>query len=437
MAKSILRPADLFVPKAALSGPSARLFAGRKEQVLRAVDALGIPGTTAVVFGDRGVGKTSLAWHLFEILYGNEEVRKKYPEIEDLTDQYVCLWIECEARYENIAGLLLSLLKTTVGKKGKTIRDSFPKLFGSADDDRISRAYEFNIGVAKIKINVDPRAAKGDELGAALDKALENTYGDPFDLFGRYLTKAKEVSGGKDFIIFVDEFDRIPDRVGMGDFIKHCGDARTVIIGVAETPSEFFKDHPSSARKLFGAEIELPPLSEGEIREIFTTAEEIVQGIRQYKSLTFREGFISEVVKAAGGYPAIAQYIGYEAVRETRALKRLEQEDVSLGLDAFEAACRTVKPTSLISSTINLAIGRSEKRAKLLDKLADFEGGWVKLSSLRRTMGSDVDAFANNVDKLVDAGLVAKNNSKNAVKFSTPETRLFVLLARKAARNQT
>ena len=55
-----------FTPHAPIS--DRRLFAGRQEQVREAADAIGTPGLHVVIFGERGVGKTSLANIMREVL---------------------------------------------------------------------------------------------------------------------------------------------------------------------------------------------------------------------------------------------------------------------------------------------------------------------------------------------------------------------------------
>lgn len=427
-----LEPSDLFVPKGALSGANAKLFAGREAVVEQGVAALEMPGTTAVIFGDRGVGKTSLAWQLFEIFQGNKEVQARYRGIRLPSREYVCFWIECESRYQNVEGVLLSLLRNTSAKKGMTIRDKYRDLFDSGSQDEIKRAYEFNVGIAKAKFDISSRGRRPQALIEAVEAALREGAENPFELFGRFLSLAKTKDPNKDFILFIDEFDRLRNRSGMGDFVKHTGDIRSVIVGVSETARELVEQHPSSDRKLTGSTIEVPPLSSTELREIFSNASDVVARRRDYKSLIFDTEFLNSAVAAAGGYPAIAQFLGYEAVRSTDGIRRAQSENVVISAKEFELARQAVlKGGSELDKKLKESIGRSVKRALILEKLADFSAGWIDVSVLRNHLDEDQQlGFNPNLETLTEAAIVEQAHGR--IKFATPVFRLLVLLARDA-----
>jgi Cdc6-like AAA superfamily ATPase len=65
---------QLFTPSAPIS--VAEMFAGRQRQATKIIDAIGEPGKHVVVYGERGVGKSSIAQIVpFLIPRGNREVR--------------------------------------------------------------------------------------------------------------------------------------------------------------------------------------------------------------------------------------------------------------------------------------------------------------------------------------------------------------------------
>jgi putative ribosome biogenesis GTPase RsgA len=59
---------DLFSPAAPIN--SASLIAGRQEQISQLTDAVFENGRHAILFGERGVGKTSLA-NTFHMIFAN------------------------------------------------------------------------------------------------------------------------------------------------------------------------------------------------------------------------------------------------------------------------------------------------------------------------------------------------------------------------------
>src|SRR5262245_47987345 len=62
----------VFTPTAPIDERS--LFAGRDSQVRRVVDAINQKGQHAIIFGERGVGKTSLANVLSSFLSGQADI---------------------------------------------------------------------------------------------------------------------------------------------------------------------------------------------------------------------------------------------------------------------------------------------------------------------------------------------------------------------------
>jgi ABC-type transport system involved in cytochrome bd biosynthesis fused ATPase/permease subunit len=81
----------VFTPTAPIDERS--LFAGRTEQVRKVVDAVNQKGQHAVVFGERGVGKTSLSNVLSSFLSGPNASTVLSPRVNcDATDTFQSLW---------------------------------------------------------------------------------------------------------------------------------------------------------------------------------------------------------------------------------------------------------------------------------------------------------------------------------------------------------
>src|SRR6185312_8608949 len=63
---------NAFSPSVEISEPAR--FAGRAELVRRLIDVLHTDGLSAIVFGDRGIGKSSLAAQIERIALGDTEL---------------------------------------------------------------------------------------------------------------------------------------------------------------------------------------------------------------------------------------------------------------------------------------------------------------------------------------------------------------------------
>ena len=66
-----MRSGEIFTPSAPIDNQA--LFAGRVNQLNRIIGAVSQRGQHAILFGERGVGKTSLANVLLKILRGSQE----------------------------------------------------------------------------------------------------------------------------------------------------------------------------------------------------------------------------------------------------------------------------------------------------------------------------------------------------------------------------
>jgi hypothetical protein len=214
------RVAEAFRPAA----PTDRrdLFAGRGQQIADLFSVVSQPGQHAVVYGERGVGKTSLGLVAAELLRGAS---------------VLSAWATCDASDD-----FSSIWRKALGEIGfATSRHAIG--FGERVDETIEPASQL-LGPDP----VTPHTARG---------ALQQ------------ITRQSAVT------IFVDEFDRSHDRAGrvlFADTIKGLSDrlvpATVVLIGVADSVGELIREHRSVERAL--VQIQMPRMSPSELAEITT-----------------------------------------------------------------------------------------------------------------------------------------------------------------------
>lgn len=187
-----------------------RLFAGRRDQVDDVYDAVVTDGMHVLMYGERGVGKTSLAQVLHQFLERAKVYSLKVKTINcDRTDDFSSLW-------------------------QKVFRE----------------------------MNAEGHTAK--EL---LDAVLEKELITPDDV--RFFLSRLD---GNSLIIF-DEFDKLPDptsRVLFADTIKNLADhavnTTIMLVGVADTVDELISEHKSIERSL--SQVRMPRMGPEEILEI-------------------------------------------------------------------------------------------------------------------------------------------------------------------------
>jgi Cdc6-like AAA superfamily ATPase len=213
-----LRVGQVFSPAAPID--KTALFAGRVRQLRQVVDAVNQRGQHAIIYGERGVGKTSLA----NVLAENLEApggRIICPHINcDSEDNYSKLWRKVFLAIEIIdqrqrAGFQRSLFEQTT-----SLADNLPDQIFSGEVRRV--------------------------LGVLSQEAL--------------------------LVVIVDEFDRLkaPGKTMMADTVKMLSDqaipATLVLVGVADSVNQLISEHQSVERAL--VQVPMPRMSADELKEI-------------------------------------------------------------------------------------------------------------------------------------------------------------------------
>ena len=197
------------------------LFAGRTKQLRKVMDAVVQRGQHAIVFGERGVGKTSLANVLEDAL--------QHP-----SGQVIAAHVNCDS--------------------GDTYHSLWSKVFSDIELQVESRIAGFLSTASSNPTTV------ADHIAGSI---TSNTV--------RKLLTA--LSANALVVIIVDEFDRVKDnrtRAMFADTIKMLSDqsihATIVVVGVADTVDELLAEHQSIERAL--VQIPIPRMSVDELAEI-------------------------------------------------------------------------------------------------------------------------------------------------------------------------
>ena len=216
------RVSKVFTPAIPVS--EDELFAGRADQVDKAIDAINQRGQHAVVYGERGVGKTSLANVLSSRLVSRSGEQAIAPRVNcDATDDFSSLWRKVLAKIRLTERTRAAGFMEAPHEKTRTAADEFP---GEAE--------------------VTPDAVR--------------------DLLTR-------MGRGRVLLLIFDEFDRLTDqpaRRTMADTIKALSDddvpATIVVVGVADTVGELIAEHASIDRSLI--QIPMPRMDLDELYEL-------------------------------------------------------------------------------------------------------------------------------------------------------------------------
>lgn len=253
------------------------LFAGRMEQLQRVLDTLNSPGRHPVLFGQRGVGKTSLANVLGQVLKNLLSVKVSC----DGSDTFATVWNRV-------------LLTASVNFRQKAL--------GFTGDDSTK-----TMSLAEA-LGHDPTTTKPAEIA---------------DLLRRMNSPA---------VVILDEFDKLAAtgaKAAFADLIKIVSDTAPlvtiVLVGVAENIHELVGEHASIERNL--VHVELPLMSDTEIQTIYT------KGLEKLH-VPYDESVVAQIARLSGGFPHYAHLLGLSSVK---ALVNSEAASVSQPL--FDQAC--------------------------------------------------------------------------------------------------
>jgi len=240
----------------------ADLFAGRIDQIRKVIDAINQPGQHAIIFGERGVGKTSLSNILatkLRSLNGGEVLAPKVTC--ESSDTYVSLWRKVLSEVDLIRKRSVIGFQMSVFEETKT--------------------------------------------------AAEVVGDDPTpDDIRRLLTL---IGGDRLLYIVIDEFDQIvdaPTRRALANTIKafsdHTVPTTIIVVGVSDSVDTLIEQHESIERCL--VQIPMPRMSHDESAEILTAGGKKL-------GIVFSPEAIYQIVGLSQGFPHYTHLLALHSVR--------------------------------------------------------------------------------------------------------------------------
>lgn len=268
------------------------LFAGRKEQVGQIIDAVGQRGQHAVVYGERGVGKTSLAKTLSQRFRGLGKSVDAPIVTCDGTDTFTSLW---------------------------------RKMLSELHQPQHVTPAGFNSVPAEITVPLAeqlPEAATPDDIR-------------------RILTP---LGHGPIVVLIFDEFDRLRDQAIkrlMADTIKSLSDhavrATMILVGVAENIDELLGEHESIGRSI--VQIQMPRMRLAELEEIIKKGE-------RHLGMWFDADTSETITSLSQGFPSYTHLLGLHSVKQALDghTRRVESDHVQRAIaKAVELADHSIR----------------------------------------------------------------------------------------------
>lgn len=251
---------QVFTPSAPID--RSTLFAGRTDQLRRVIDTIKQRGQHAIVFGERGVGKTSLVNILEDIFKRAGESIIAAHVFCDGTDNYSTVWRKVFAQIGTTVELRRAGFTNTTTQTLQSVSTNLPE-------------------------QITP------------------------DLVRQQLT---QLGNQILLIIIIDEFDRLPNgnisRL-FADTIKVLSDqsvpATIILVGVADNVDDLIKEHESTLRAL--VQIRMPRMSQEELAEIIRKGLNVVGMKIEAKALDY-------ITLLSQGLPNYTHLLGLASARE-------------------------------------------------------------------------------------------------------------------------
>ncbi|MCF8570408.1 AAA family ATPase [Gordonia sp. HY002] len=296
-AAKIAMLAEIFKPAAPTD--DQRLFRGRRDQLARLLTVAGAPGQHAIIFGERGVGKTSVSYML----------RDTY--LTMAPDTTVCIRLACTAE-DDFVSLWRKLPGRLTREIGLAANPHLSELLTTEVIDRVEDAF----------LDEPTPDAVAQVLGMLADKAR--------------------------LMIIIDELDRM-DVLAAGaklaDLVKQISDdivpCTLILVGVADNVSDLIAGHASVDRCLMP--VSMPRMTHAELTEV------VEEGFAAYSErsgvpITITENSAASIATLSEGFPyythLLASAVGRTAIADSR--ESIEFTDV---FDALMVAKDEAEPS--------------------------------------------------------------------------------------------
>lgn len=365
----------------------ADLFAGRQNLLIRLVDAVNQPGRHCILFGERGVGKTSLANILRSVVSNSAN------------PQLVIAATNCDTA-DSYATLMHKLTEEII-----TVR----QISGAGLSVNLTEERE------PLSLNLPPSPR-------------------PNDL--RLLLQSIDAES----LLIIDEFDRLTDQDSirlLTDTIKTFSDsavpATIVLVGVADSVEQLVQEHQSIERCL--AQVHIPRMTTAELTGI------VDQGLAQV-AMQIDDAVRWYIPSVSQGYPHYTHLLALKAARKAASEGRtaVVRNDIDSSIDeaildtehsiraGYLAAVYSANPAALYEQVL-LACALAET-----DDLNYFNAQSVR-EPLSRIMGRpwEIPAFSRHLDAFCQTArgpALFKEGQRRRYRyrFAVPLLRPYVLL---------
>lgn len=386
------RKVDAFyTPSKPVSSPSN--LRGRDEEIQKILGALTTPGRHCMIYGDRGIGKSSLALSTLE---GGKE----HQILPEHVFQYRCI-------------------------KNTTFKDIIEKCAIFIDDayrnDKVETTKKYGARARFLDI-FSLEGSREEKITIEKEELTAN--------------KAATVLHHLDSVLLIDEFDVVRDEVKheVAEFVKQLSDAgspfKVLIVGIGSDGAALIAGHQSVIRCMH--EIKLPRVEDKFLAEIIENGE---AGL----DLAFELEIKNSIIEISSGFPYFTHLLCKECAEEA-----IRRSSTVIDRAIFEQALIVaVKNTEgQLKRCYDLAVtsSRTDMYPKILLSAAKFNNeqfsvkSWIEQISDDHGLALTYGSMNNYTGKLIKAerGEILQLVRRGVYKITDPRMPSYILMCHNA-----
>ena len=307
---------NAFQPATELDDPER--FAGRGKQVRELADSLHSIGSTPLIYGERGLGKSSLALQIRRIAMGDMGLLTHLGDERLALSEgryFLTFFVTCTDATETISELLQTLVNAAESV------ENAPQGGNNRASQLVDRTTRRRLTFKVIEFENTKKYQTESRRLSYQDLNLEEKLVQLCDL----LTLAY----GQPVLFIVDELDRVRDTTGLASFVKAASSEtlKFILVGIASNVSELLADHLSLERRLMP--VRVPLMTQVELGQIVVKAQGylLANGV----TMRFSDRAIIGLARIASGFPWFVHVLGQQALidADLRGDENIESDEIA------------------------------------------------------------------------------------------------------------
>ncbi|WP_312424044.1 ATP-binding protein [Serratia sp. (in: enterobacteria)] len=378
---------DVFTPSSPIKDPEN--LKGRDKEIEAILTTIISKGRHGLIFGDRGIGKSSLATASL-----NGALKSKI--------------------YNG------TIIKVQCGESS-TFEKIIKKALLEKSEDYASSKMEETVktaGTAGI-----PKILSG-ERHVEIKKVIDKEKIDP--------QQAADAIKDLNAILLIDEFDVTSEEVkkSIAELIKHLSDNESkitiIIVGISNDGASLVAQHPSVTRCL--DEVKLERVSSTDIKKIIDDGEGKL-------GITFNDDIKEKIIKISNGFPYFTHLLGLKCSEVSLSQEKMEVDE-SVFKEALELAVKSSEGSLIRDYELAIKSSRNNNYSKILLAAAKIKSSsfttkeWIEKIEKETNILYNNQSMSNFIGRLmsVDKGGIIEKVSHGVYRIKDPRMASFIIM---------